>query len=85
MCELSRSTSGQLVADPESEHLSNWEQLINRNHLTVWRKPIQNSYLYEYKGMMQYSMVGSINVHSETDCKPVYSSVWNQKAQKVMK
>jgi len=50
MCELSRSTSGQLVANPESEHLSHWEQLINRNHLTVWRKPIQNSYLYEYKG-----------------------------------
>ena len=49
MAQLSRNTSGQLVAD--GGHLSGWEQLINKNHLTVWRKPIANSYLYEYKGL----------------------------------
>ena len=62
MCELSRNTSGELVADPESEQLSHWEQLINRSHLTVWRKPIQNSYLYEYKGQshLQPTVFGDI-------------------------
>jgi len=48
MCQLSRNASGQLVTD--TDHFNNWEQLINKNHLTVWRKSIPNSYLYEYKG-----------------------------------
>jgi len=48
MSQLSRNTSGQLVSDVD--RLNNWEQLINKNHLTVWRKPVPNSYLYEYKG-----------------------------------
>jgi len=48
MSQLSRNTSGQLVSD--GDHLNKWEQLIDKSHLTVWRKPVLNSYLYEYKG-----------------------------------
>jgi len=48
MAQLTHRTSGQLVAD--DSQLSNWEQLINKCHIAVWRRSIPNSYLYEYKG-----------------------------------
>lgn len=48
MSQLCRDTSGQLVSD--ADHFSSWEQLINKNNIMVWRKPVPNSYLYEYKG-----------------------------------
>lgn len=30
-------------------YLQCWEQVIDKDHFKVWRKPIPNSYLYEYK------------------------------------
>jgi len=58
MSQLARSTSGQLVSG--GDHLDTWEQLISKNHLTVWRKPVPNSYLYEYKGQTNPQATNSL-------------------------
>lgn len=31
------------------ENMSSWELIISKDHLKVWRKPVKNSSLYEYK------------------------------------
>ena len=32
-------------------YLKSWEKVIDKDHFKVWRKPIPDSYLYEYKGI----------------------------------
>jgi len=39
----------------DDNHLDQWERMINKGHLTVWRKPVPNSYLYEYKVYGSYN------------------------------
>jgi hypothetical protein len=45
---VSRDNKGMMTSDNDS--LDVWERVINKSHITVWRKPVPNSYLYEYKG-----------------------------------
>ena len=49
---ISRSDNGLMTSDDEK--FNTWEQVINKSHVTAWRKPIPNSYLYEYKGDVDY-------------------------------
>ncbi|KAK3611018.1 hypothetical protein CHS0354_024338 [Potamilus streckersoni] len=32
-----------------SDYLQEWEQIINKDHFKLWRKPVPNSHLYLYK------------------------------------
>jgi hypothetical protein len=43
---IRRDSSGQSVT---GNRLDDWEKIIDKAHLTAWRKPVLNSYLYEYK------------------------------------
>ena len=40
-----------------------WEQIIDKDHFKVWRKPIPNTYLYEYKGLYIKVRVNIIYFH----------------------
>lgn len=45
------SGKGAPVQLPDHEHLMDgWEKVIDKDHFKLWRKPIPNSYLYQYKG-----------------------------------
>ena len=35
-------------------YLKSWEKVIESDHLKVWRKPIPDSYLFEYKGLSPF-------------------------------
>lgn len=45
---VQRTKAGQCV-DEGGDHFVDWEKVIDRGSLTLWRKPVPNSYLYEYK------------------------------------
>lgn len=47
------SDTGKAI--PETNVLCNWEKVIDKSHLVAWRKPVQNSYLFEYKVYGTYS------------------------------
>jgi len=48
MLLISRDDKGTTTND--GEKFNDWEQVINKGHMRAWRKPVPNSYLYEYKG-----------------------------------
>jgi hypothetical protein len=53
IAHIRRDSDGRFTSD--DDHLNSWERLINKGHLTVWRKPVPNSYLYEYKVFGTYN------------------------------
>ena len=54
---VSRNADGQMNdTGDDSSSFNDWERVINKSHLTVWRKPVPNSYLYEYKGKSMLSL-----------------------------
>jgi len=46
---IHRDKTGQWVTD---HHFDEWEKVIDKGHIAAWRKPVANSYLYEYKGRL---------------------------------
>ena len=53
---VQRTKAGQCV-DEGGDHFVDWEKVIDRGSLTLWRKPVPNSYLYEYKGKPTYRSI----------------------------
>ena len=51
---ICQNENGQWVTD---HRLDEWEQVIDKGHIAAWRKPVANSYLYEYKGIYDYGGV----------------------------
>lgn len=49
-----------------------WEIVINRETLVVWRKPIDSSYLYEYKVFGSFSDIPArafFNIQTDLECR----------------
>lgn len=43
------STASLKILSDQNEQVTNWQQVIDRPELQVWRKPIEDSHLYQYK------------------------------------
>ena len=44
------------------DYLASWEEFLIKDHLKIWRRPLQGTHLYEYKGIKTWnSGEGSYN------------------------
>lgn len=50
-----RNKSNAAQVTVKEDMLDGWEKVIDRDHFKLWRKPIPNSYLYEYKVFGTYN------------------------------
>lgn len=43
-----------VVSETSGAYMEKWERIISGPHLQLWRQPIPNSSLYQYKGTWKF-------------------------------
>lgn len=75
--ELPQGKNRIKAANCESQDVKSWELVINKDHLKVWRKAVENTYLYEYKVFGTYYDIPArafFRVQVDTD----YRKTWDK-------